>query len=365
MKKQKNEAHSGRRKSAVLGLKSNKGDIETMDIQIPETGVIKKQKVEINSDVSIIYGYNNSGKTTLLKALDKIFANRQMEQFILGQSGDPAVYIPTNRIIVSEYSTEQPQLKDREEWLHYQKDSYKDYSLHLKRLRDHLLCDAVVHQFICQAIHKIFDIDIRELNSRYSDGIENIINIYLSIIWAMMWDVDFSEMTGEAFYDMIAQKQLYVMIDEIEMYLHVNIQSKLIGSMKQDFSACHFILTTHSPLLLTRYRQCLIYKIQAGRLKKIEEDMYYEDLNIIYEQLFDVEELPKKVRKDLNLLGKVVMENKAYDTEKIRSVIQQMRKEYPNLSRRYNAIITKAQYIGEKNDQNNQNLQSKGISKDE
>ena len=62
---------------------------------------------------------------------------------------------------------------------------------------------------------------------------------------------------------------------------------------------------------------------------------------------------------------KVVMENKAYDTEKIRSVIQQMRKEYPNLSRRYNAIITKAQYIGEKNDQNNQNLQSKGISKDE
>ena len=80
-----------------------------MDIQIPETGVIKKQKVEINSDVSIIYGYNNSGKTTLLKALDQIFANRQMEQFILGQSGDPAVYIPTNRIIVSEYSTEQPQ----------------------------------------------------------------------------------------------------------------------------------------------------------------------------------------------------------------------------------------------------------------
>ena len=203
-----------------------------MDIQIPETGVIKKQKIEINSDVSIIYGYNNSGKTTLLKVLDQIFANRQMEQFILGQSGDSAVYIPTNRIIVSEYSTEQPQLKDCEEWLHYQKDSYKDYSLHLKRLRDHLLSNAVVHQFICQAIHKIFDIDIRELNSRYSDGIENIINIYLSIIWAMMWDADFSEMTGKAFYDMIFQKQLNVMIDEIEMYLHVNIQSKLIGIMK-------------------------------------------------------------------------------------------------------------------------------------
>ncbi len=31
MKKQKNEAHSGRRKSAVLGLKSNKGDIKVGD----------------------------------------------------------------------------------------------------------------------------------------------------------------------------------------------------------------------------------------------------------------------------------------------------------------------------------------------
>ncbi|MDE6364410.1 MAG: hypothetical protein K2O40_06350 [Lachnospiraceae bacterium] len=73
-----------------------------MDIQIPETGVIKKQKVAIDSDVSIIYGYNNSGKTTLLKALDQVFANRQMEKFILGLSGEQAIYIPTNRIIVSD-----------------------------------------------------------------------------------------------------------------------------------------------------------------------------------------------------------------------------------------------------------------------
>ena len=56
-----------------------------MYIQISETGVIKRQKVDIDSDVSIIYGYNNSGKTTLLKALDQAFANRQMEKFIFGR----------------------------------------------------------------------------------------------------------------------------------------------------------------------------------------------------------------------------------------------------------------------------------------
>lgn len=80
--------------------------------------------------------------------------------------------------------------------------------------------------------------------------------------------------------------------------------------------------------------------------------MYYEDLNIIYEQLFDVDELPARARKDINFWGKVVMENDDSDTDKIMSVIERMRREYPNLCRRYNAVITKVEYIGEKNDKN-------------
>lgn len=92
--------------------------------------------------------------------------------------------------------------------------------------------------------------------------------------------------------------------------------------------------------------------MKKGRLKEVEDDMYYEDLNIIYEQLFDVDELPARARKDINFWGKVVMENDDSDTDKIMSVIERMRREYPNLCRRYNAVITKVEYIGEKNDKN-------------
>ncbi|MDE5824303.1 MAG: ATP-binding protein [Lachnospiraceae bacterium] len=59
-----------------------------MVIQIPQTGVIKKQRFDISNDVSIIYGYNNCGKTTILKALDDVFRNRLMEKFILDQTGE-------------------------------------------------------------------------------------------------------------------------------------------------------------------------------------------------------------------------------------------------------------------------------------
>lgn len=323
-----------------------------MLIQIPKEGVIQEQKFDISRDVSIIYGYNNCGKTTILKVLDSVFHNRLMERFIMGQTGELAIYIPTNRIIVSENATDEVKLKDCEEFIHYQKDSYKDYSLHLKRLRDHLLTNEVIHDFICRTICRIFDIRIKEINDRYSDGIENIINIYLNIIWAMTWDLDISSLNEEMFGEGLSQKQIYVMIDEIEMFLHVNIQSKLISSMKADFPNCSFILTTHSPLLLTRYRQCRIYSIEKGRLKELEEDMYYEDLDLIYEQLFKVEELPEQVRADINYLGNVILRGNDVKKEKIRAVTENLKEGYPNLCRRYNKIITKAQSIGERNGQN-------------
>ena len=78
-----------------------------MLIQIPQTGVIKKQRFHISEDASIIYGYNNCGKTTILKAIDDVFRNRLMEKFILGQAGELAIYIPTNRIIVSGNNTDE------------------------------------------------------------------------------------------------------------------------------------------------------------------------------------------------------------------------------------------------------------------
>lgn len=319
-------------------------------MRIPQTGVIKEQKFDISSDVTIIYGYNNSGKTTLLKVMDEVFHNRLMERFLSGQEGELAIYIPTNRVIVSENNTNRWRLKDYEEFIYYQRDSYKDYSLHLKWLRDYLLTNKTVHDFICRAVLKIFDLDIGEIKGRYSDGIENMIHIYLNVIWALTWNLDISCLTEETFHKLCSGKRIYVMIDEIEMFLHVNIQSKLIGSMKEDFSGSSFILTTHSPLLLTRYKQCAIYEIIDGRLNEIEEDMYYEDLNHTYELLFQVDELPIGAREDINYLGNVVLNRKNVDSGKIRLAAGRLKKEYPNLYRRYDHIITRAESIGKGND---------------
>lgn len=336
-----------------------------MLIQIPQTGVIQKQTFDIKQEVSIIYGYNNCGKTTLLRALNQAFHSQLMERFIQGQEGEVAIYIPTNRVVVSGSNTDELRLKDYEEFVHYQKDSLKDYSLHLKQLRDQLFRNQAIHQFICSAVRRIFAVDIQEIHGRYSDGIENIINIYLNVIWAMTWDQDISGLTEEGLDKLLSEKQIDVMIDEIEMFLHVNVQAELISSMKKDFAGCRFILTTHSPLLLTRYPKCAIYNIQKGLLEEMKKDMYYEDLDLTYEGLFQVDVFPEGARKDINYLGNAVLNRKDSSWEDIQKAADRLWENYPNIYRRYNKMITKAISIGEPNDSHQENQDAKGAGRNQ
>ncbi len=316
-----------------------------MELRIPETGMIKEQCMTIDREVVIIYGYNNSGKTSFLKAASEVFHQKMMESFLLKKESELSIYIPTNRLMLSEAKTEDVKLKDLEEFLYYQRDSQRDYNLHLKRIRDSYMANEVICRAVRQAVKEIFDVEITDTGARYSDGIENVINIYLNIVWAMFWDKDITALAEEQFQKQIAAKKIYVLIDEIEMFLHVNIQEKLIGSLRESFRNCCFILTTHSPLLLTRYRNMAVYNIEAGVLYPVDSELYYEDLDIVYEELFSVGELPDKVREAINYLGQVIMREVSADKEKIESIEKAVVKEYPNLFRKYNRIFAKAKDI--------------------
>lgn len=320
---------------------------ESLLLEIPLTGIIKKQSMKIDREVVIIYGYNNSGKTSFLHVLNQIFNHKLMENFLLKREGELSVYIPTNRLVLSRAKTEDVKLKDLEEFIHYQKDAGDDYNLHLKRIRDSLMSNGVIGRAVCEAVKEIFDIEIAGAGGRYSDGIENVINIYLNIIWAMLWDRDLTSLTEEEFKELTAEKRIYVLIDEIEMFLHANIQAKLIGSLRKSFRNCCFILTTHSPLLLTRYRQMTVYNIEDGMLHSIENELYYRDLDMVYDELFFVDEIPEQVREDINYLGDVIMDQKG-DPQKINAAAKRLEEGYPNLFQKYHKMIVKANYIGEK-----------------
>ncbi len=317
-----------------------------MKIILPKKGIIRAQEIDISRDVTIIYGLNNCGKTSALKLMNDFWDRQLIEKFVSKVpdeiSNKLSLYIPTNRVVVSIRLTEQEAFGDIEDIINHKRGIYTEYDLHLKRIRDYLLEFEFVKKFIEYAVDKIFHTGLSGFDVRHSDGIENIINIYVNIIWILTWNIDLRAIGEKEFHELIQNTSAYILIDEIEMFLHVSVQSNLIESLTQDFPSCSFVLSTHSPLLLTRYRNSSVFHLENGVLNLICDDLYFKDLDNIYESYFHVKELPEQVGKDIRYLGDVLLCEEEPDKTKIEAIVSDIQKKYPNLYRKYNTLIIKA-----------------------
>lgn len=326
-----------------------------MQINIKESNVIREQDFYISDHVSIIYGYNNSGKTTVLKSIEKALCDKIKENYFNNDS-ILYTYIPTNRVVVSDSIVGLPEITDIEELIKYEEEIYKGYNgynSHLKTLRDYLLKYKTINNFLFEVIKDLFCIELPRNDDlfiedkKYSDGIENIINIYLNIIWLLTWNLNIDELDYSKLKEILANRQAYILIDEIEMFLHVNIQAKLINALKKDFNKCGFVLTTHSPLLLTRYSSSKIYNVEDGKLNILDQKLFYQDLNRIFEVYFYVDEFPENVKQAINYLGDIITKKAKVDKSKIDEIDKLLEEEYPSLHRKYNSAIVKAKFIGD------------------
>lgn len=314
-----------------------------MIFKINGNDIIKEQNIEITESIIGIYGYNNSGKTTLLKELDKIIDEQNIKCVVSGGEYIRSLFIPTNRVIVRQAHTSNTPIKDIEEFLTYKKDSYDEFDLHLRLIRENLLSNSSIRQIVKNAILYMFgesyefDFDIRQ-----SDGVENIINIYCSIIWLFIWDKNIEDIKGDYLRQLLCNTKAVVMIDEIEAFLHVYVQSRMLQKLKEDFPKCSFVFTTHSPLLLSRYYNMKKFQLENGILNEINEDLYYKDLDNIYEVYFNVEEFPKEAKEIINRLGDYICGEK-YDRDVIVKDLEVLNAQYTNVKAKYPGLVAKAE----------------------
>ena len=100
-------------------------------------------------------------------------------------------------------------------------------------------------KYIISSKGKKFDL------STLSDGFSAAINIVTELMMRM-------EKQRSRFYDM----QGIVLIDEIETHLHIDLQKKTLPFLTSFFPKIQFIVTTHSPFVLTSIKDAVVYDLE-------------------------------------------------------------------------------------------------------
>ena len=89
-----------------------------------------------------------------------------------------------------------------------------------------------------------------------------------------------------------------VLIDEIDLHLHPGWQRHVIGSLKETFPNCQFLLSTHSPQILSHLDRNSIWLLERnkeGVIARRPEDSYGQEAGRILEDLMNVPARPQEV----------------------------------------------------------------------
>jgi predicted ATP-binding protein involved in virulence len=77
-----------------------------------------------------------------------------------------------------------------------------------------------------------------------------------------------------------------VLIDEIDLHLHPKWQRTIVGNLNRTFPNCQFILTTHSPIIISESPDLLCYSLNNGEIQKLGK-LYGMDVNQVLLQDMD------------------------------------------------------------------------------
>ena len=88
-----------------------------------------------------------------------------------------------------------------------------------------------------------------------------------------------------------------VLIDEIELHLHPKWQRAVLPALHKTFPNVQFIVTTHSPQVLSEVKDDEIIILRDWQAYSSSVPTYGRDSNAILEQVMGVDERPEDIKK--------------------------------------------------------------------
>lgn len=118
------------------------------------------------------------------------------------------------------------------------------------------------------------------------------------------------------------QQQAVVLIDEIELHLHPALQRTVLPRLRQVFPSTQFIVSTHSPQVLSSVTSKSVRLLDRFACKALDRGTWRRDTNRILEAAFGDSGRPPEVAEKLLALKVAVDEDKVATA---RSLIRQLK----------------------------------------
>lgn len=120
------------------------------------------------------------------------------------------------------------------------------------------------------------------------------------------------------------QGEAIVLIDQIELHLHPEWQRNIIPALKRTFPNCQFIITTHSPQVLSHVYPENIYVLEStdkGIIARKPESSFGRDSNSILEDIMGVSARPEEIKQDILNLFQLIDQGNLKEAQKLRQEI--------------------------------------------
>lgn len=113
-----------------------------------------------------------------------------------------------------------------------------------------------------------------------------------------------------------------VLIDEIDAHLHISLQKKILPFFSKLFPQIQFIVTTHSPFVITSTdNDTVVYDISSREL--FEEDLSRYSYESVIKGLFHVNPISSDTKNSIEILKNLLNENPS-NYENIRSIVKSL-----------------------------------------
>jgi len=107
-----------------------------------------------------------------------------------------------------------------------------------------------------------------------------------------------------------------VLIDEVDLHLHPNWQRVIVGNLNKTFPNCQFVLTTHSPIVISESPNLLCYSLSDGGLHKLN-NLYGMDVNQVLLQDMDAGIRNADIQQDFDNLRDSLQEGQLADAKEL------------------------------------------------